>query len=140
MLTGSFRVCQPLFLLEEREGGTAVGLRDKEGAGSTETTGLEKPEAGPAARKHHVTGDRDSRGGGRACLRGAVPPLCGGPWARCVCPPFLNFVCSYLSGSCLVPRERGLWHGREWGVMGCPPSQGRKPPQPWPWRVGAAST
>lgn len=87
-LTGDFRVCPPLFLLEERAGGTGVRQRDKEGAGSTETTGLEKPEAGPAARKRHVTGDRDSRRGGRACLRGAVPPRCGGPWARCVCPPF----------------------------------------------------
>lgn len=79
MLTGDFSVCPPLFLLEEREGGTAVRQRDKEGAGSTETTGLERPEAGPAARKRHVTGDRDSRRGGRARLRRAVPP-----WARCV--------------------------------------------------------
>lgn len=41
---------------------------DKEGAGSTELAGLERPEVGPAESRRHVTGDRNCSRGGGACL------------------------------------------------------------------------
>lgn len=67
-LTGDLRVRRATLPAEGKGRWDAVFQRDKEGAGSTEMTGLEWPEVGPAESRRHVTGDRDSCGGGRACL------------------------------------------------------------------------
>lgn len=67
-LTGDLRVRKATLLAEGKGRWDRVRQRDKEGAGSTEITGLERPEVGPNASRRHVTGDRDGSGGGRACL------------------------------------------------------------------------
>lgn len=68
MCSGTSESVRPLFLLKEREGGTESASETRKAPGSTEITGLERPEVRPAASRRHVTGDRDSCGGGRACL------------------------------------------------------------------------
>ena len=67
-MAGTSESVRPLFLLKEREGGTESSSETRKGAGSTEITELERPEVGPAQSRRHVTGDRTSCGGGRACL------------------------------------------------------------------------
>lgn len=67
-LTGDLRVRKTTLPAEGKGRWDGVRQRDKEGAGSTEITELERPEVGPTESRRHVTGDRDCCGGGRACL------------------------------------------------------------------------
>lgn len=65
---GDLRVRKATLPAEGKGRWDGVLQRDKEGARSTEITGLERPEVGRAESRRHVTGDRNSCGGGRACL------------------------------------------------------------------------
>lgn len=68
MCSGTSESVRPLFLLKEREGGTESASETRKEPSSTEITGLERPEVRSAESRRHVTGDRNSCGGGRACL------------------------------------------------------------------------
>lgn len=105
-LTGDLRVREATTLPAEGKGRwDGVRQGDKEGAGSTEITGLERPEVEPAASRRHVTGGRDRcgrrpsvsrRGGFRRGRAVAAPSVLS------VSLPFLNFVF-------LLPLELPVW-------------------------------